>query len=73
MLILMALVGAMSLARQGKLLGTNARVIPGAQVLTKERIDGRAVSDATPVEADSTAEAARVLGIDRRTVTHDGE
>src|ERR1044071_111119 len=62
-LLLMAIVGAMTLARRATTVSPNAVVIPGSQVLTKSTIDPRAVGDATPVRAHSTAEVERVLGI----------
>ncbi len=61
-LLLMAIVGAMSLARRTSALSPTARVIPGAQVLPRDVVDPRAVGDATPVETDTTEEAARLLG-----------
>lgn len=63
-LLLMAIVGAMTLARRATALPEDALVVPGAQVLTKSTIDPRAVGDATPVISDTTAEAARVMGED---------
>jgi NADH-quinone oxidoreductase subunit J len=63
-LLLMAIVGAMTLARRANILPANALVIPGAQVLTKATIDPLAVGDATPVITHSTEEAARLLGED---------
>lgn len=63
-LLLMAIVGAMSLARRGNLLSPNARVIPGSQSLPMDVVDPRRVGDATEVETDTTAEAARLLGYD---------
>jgi NADH-quinone oxidoreductase subunit J len=63
-LLLMAIVGAMTLARRANIISPDARVIPGSQVLTKSIVDPRAIGDATPVIAHSTAEAARVLGED---------
>ena len=63
-LLLMAIVGAMSLARRPAPLQPGARVIPGVQVLPLDVIDPRVVGDATPVEADTTEEAARLLGFD---------
>lgn len=62
-LLLMAIVGAMSLARRSAL-PPEARVIPGTQVLPMDVVDPRAVGDATEVETDTTAEAARLLGFD---------
>jgi NADH-quinone oxidoreductase subunit J len=61
-LLLMAIVGAMSLARRGNMLPQGARVIPGAQVLPMDVVDPRRVGDATAVETDTTDEAARLLG-----------
>lgn len=62
-LLLMAIVGAMTLARRGGLLPPGARVIPGAQLLSLSLIDP-AVSpeDTRAIETDSTEEAARLLG-----------
>jgi NADH-quinone oxidoreductase subunit J len=60
-LLLMAIVGAMTLARRANI-PPGARVVPGSQVLTKSTVDPTAVGDATPVIANSTAEAARLLG-----------
>jgi NADH-quinone oxidoreductase subunit J len=66
-LLLMAIVGAMTLTRRGGLLPANARVIPGAQQFPISMIDPRAEpDDLTPVETDSTEEAARLLGVDQR-------
>jgi hypothetical protein len=63
----MAIVGAMTLARRGGLLPANARVIPGAQLFPRSMIDSTAApDDLTPVETDSTDEAARLLGVDHR-------
>ena len=63
-LLLMAIVGAMTLARRGGLLAPNARVVPGAQVLPISMVDPNAEpDDLRPVEADSSDEVARTLGI----------
>ena len=63
-LLLMAIVGAMTLARRGGMLSPNARVIPGTQVFPVSMVDPNAEpDDLRPVEADSTDEAARLLGI----------
>jgi NADH-quinone oxidoreductase subunit J len=64
LLLLMAIVGAMTLARRASFLSPNVRVVPGAQVLTRQTVDPDAVGDATPVETDSTAEAEQLLGMD---------
>jgi NADH-quinone oxidoreductase subunit J len=63
-LLLMAIVGAMTLARRGGLLPSNSRVVPGAQQLPLSLVDPRAEpDDLRPVETDTTEEAARLLGI----------
>lgn len=62
-LLLMAIVGAMTLARRAQILPTGARVIPGAQVLTTQTLDPRKIGDATEVVSHTTTEAARVLGL----------
>jgi NADH-quinone oxidoreductase subunit J len=72
-LLLMAIVGAMTLARRAAMVGPNTRVVPGMMVLTRERLNPQDVSNATPVEAATTTEAARVLGIDARRTSKDGD
>lgn len=72
-LLLMAIVGAMSLARRTGNLPPAARLIPGTLVLPKEVIDPLAVGDATPVEADTTEEAAHLLGFDNVTRMRDDD
>ena len=63
-LILMAIVGAMTLARRGGLLSPNARVVPGSQQLPLSIVDPKAApDDLRVVETDTTDEAARLLGI----------
>jgi NADH-quinone oxidoreductase subunit J len=64
-LLLMAIVGAMTLARRGGLLPPNAAVVPGDQVFSKEMLDRSAVGDTTPVFTHTTEEAARLLGVKR--------
>ena len=64
-LLLMAIVGAMTLARRGGMLSPSARVVPGAQQLPLTMVDPRAEpDDMTAVKTDTTDEAARLLGID---------
>jgi hypothetical protein len=60
-LLLMAIVGAMTLARRGALLPEGARVVPGAQVLPRHLVEPDALGDATPVITHTTEEAARLL------------
>jgi NADH-quinone oxidoreductase subunit J len=63
-LLLMAIVGAMTLARRTKELAPNARVIPGAQLLAVNIVDSsKALDDSTAIETDTVEEAARLLGI----------
>jgi NADH-quinone oxidoreductase subunit J len=63
-LLLMAIVGAMSLARRTTVLSATARVVPGAQVLAMDIVNPRAVGDRTAVETETTDEAAHLLGVD---------
>jgi NADH-quinone oxidoreductase subunit J len=64
-LILMAIVGAMTLARRGGLLSATARIVPGAAHLPLSLIDPAVGHESTEgVEAETTAEAERLLGID---------
>jgi NADH-quinone oxidoreductase subunit J len=63
-LLLMAIVGAMSLARRSGLLSAGARVVPGSQVLAMDIVNPRAVGDLRPVETSTTDEAAHLLGVD---------
>ena len=62
-LLLMAIVGAMTLARRATL-PPDALAVPGSQVLTKSIVDPDAVGDATPVVARTTAEAEKLLESD---------
>ena len=63
-LLLMAIVGAMTLARRANILSPDALVIPGSTVLTKQTVSPQSIGDATPVIAHSTGEVERALGID---------
>jgi len=63
-LLLMAIVGAMSLARRTDVLSPTARIVPGAQVLAMDLVNPNAVGDQTAVETETTAEAAHLLGVD---------
>jgi len=68
-LLLMAIVGAMSLARRGGLVPPGAGIVPGDQVFSKELLDRRDIGDLSAVATHSTAEAARLLGVTRETET----
>ena len=62
-LLLMAIVGAMTLARTGGLLSPRAAVVPGDQVFSSEMLNRRNVADLTPVITHSTDEAKELLGV----------
>jgi NADH-quinone oxidoreductase subunit J len=62
-LLLMAIVGAMTLARRVGLRPTDL-VIPGSQRLTRQTIEPQAIGDATEIVSATTAEAERVLGLE---------
>jgi NADH-quinone oxidoreductase subunit J len=63
LLLLMAIVGAMSLARRSATLSPTARIVPGTQVLPKYMVDPKAKGDMTAVESDKTEEVEKILGI----------
>lgn len=64
-LLLMAIVGAMTLARTGGLLSPRAVVVPGQQVLAKEMLDRQKyAADLRPVAARSTEEVEELLGVE---------
>lgn len=63
-LLLMAIVGAMTLARRTLTLSPTSRVVPGAQVLAMDIVKPGTAEDLRPVETDTSAEAARLLGVD---------
>ncbi len=62
-LLLMAVVGAMTLARRGGLIGANAGIVPGYQSFAKDTLNPLATPDLTQVEARSSQEAERLLGV----------
>ena len=64
-LLLMAIVGAMTLARRGGLLPADARVVPGEQALPLSLVEPAAgrLDDPVIVETHGTREAARLLGV----------
>lgn len=64
-LLLMAIVGAMTLARRGGLLPPDAAVVPGDQVFSRELLDRSKIGDMTPVVTHTTEEARRLLGVER--------
>lgn len=62
LLLLMAIVGAMSLARRSATITPTTRIIPGTQVLPKYMIDAEAKGDMTAVEAGTVEEVEKILG-----------
>jgi len=71
-LLLMAIVGAMTLARRGGLVPADAGIVPGDQVFSKELLDRRDIGDLSAVATHSTQEAARLLGVEEHHA-HDDE
>ena len=65
-LLLMAIVGSMSLARRRDTLSPTARVVPGNQVLSMSLVNPTSRDDTTAVETSSTAEAAKLMGVELR-------
>jgi NADH-quinone oxidoreductase subunit J len=63
-LLLMAIVGAMSLARRTTILSATARVVPGAQVLAMDIVSPQGVEDLRPVETETSDAAAQLLGVE---------
>jgi len=63
-LLLMAIVGAMTLASRAGLLPREAVVVPGYQVLAREVLDPRTTPDLTPIVARSTGEVEEALGVE---------
>jgi NADH-quinone oxidoreductase subunit J len=65
-LLLMAIVGALTLARRVGILSPNARVIPGAQHIPLSIVNPDVGHESTSaIETDTTDEAARLLGYER--------
>jgi NADH-quinone oxidoreductase subunit J len=62
-LLLMAVVGAMTLARRGGLLGANVGVVPGYQSFSRETLNPMATPDLTQVRAQTSQEAERLMGV----------
>jgi NADH-quinone oxidoreductase subunit J len=63
-LLLMAIVGAITLARRGGLLRPDVVVVPGAQVLARDVLDPFASPESPPLVAHTTKEVERQLGIE---------
>src|SRR6267143_3265416 len=63
-LLLMAIVGAITLARRGGLLRPDVVVVPGYQVLARDVLEPRASPEASPIVAHTTEEVERELGLE---------
>jgi NADH-quinone oxidoreductase subunit J len=63
-LLLMAIVGAMTLARRTLILSPTSRVVPGSQVLAMDIVNPGSREDLRPVETDTSTEAAQLLEVD---------
>jgi NADH-quinone oxidoreductase subunit J len=63
-LLLMAIVGAITLARRGGMLPRDAVVVPGFQILTRDVLDPLAPAEEEPIVANTTAEVEKQLGIE---------
>ena len=72
-LLLMAIVGAMALARRTTVLSATARVVPGTQVLAMDIVNPGGVEDLRMVETETTEEAAHLLGVDFQSDRSDQE
>jgi NADH-quinone oxidoreductase subunit J len=70
-LLLMAVVGAMTLARRGGLIGANVGVVPGYQSFAREVLNPMATPDLTQVEARTSKEAEELLGVSDVRHRHD--
>jgi len=65
-LLLMAIVGAMTLTRRSPSLSPTARLVPGAQILAMDLLTPASSENLTAVETDTTTEAALLLGVKQR-------
>jgi NADH-quinone oxidoreductase subunit J len=63
-LLLMAIVGAITLARRGGLLRPDVLVVPGAQVLARDVLDPFAPPEAPPIVAHTTEEVDKQMGLE---------
>jgi NADH-quinone oxidoreductase subunit J len=63
-LLLMAIVGAITLARRGGMLPRDVVVVPGFQVLAREVLDPLAPPEAPPIVTHTTAEVEKELRLE---------
>jgi NADH-quinone oxidoreductase subunit J len=62
-LLLMAVVGAITLARRGGILPAGVMVVPGYQSFAREVLDPSTTPDLTQVVAGNTGEAEQLMGV----------
>ena len=72
-LLLMAIVGAITLARRGGFLPPDVVVVPGYQVLARDVLDPLAPPQEPPIVAQTTEEVERQLGLEGAPHLHDEE
>ena len=65
-LLLMAVVGAITLARRGGLIRANVAVVPGQASYARETLNPMAYPDLTEVRADNSREAEALLGVNTK-------
>ena len=62
-LLLMAVVGAMTLARRGGLIGVNVGVVPGQASFARDTLNPLTTPDLTQLEARTSQETEQLLGV----------
>ena len=72
-LLLMAVVGAITLARRGGLIAAKVAVVPGHASYARETLNPMEYPDLTEVNADNSREAAALLGVAEPTPRRDHE
>ncbi|HZE72254.1 MAG TPA: NADH-quinone oxidoreductase subunit J [Pyrinomonadaceae bacterium] len=72
-LLLMAIVGAMTLTRRSASLSPTARIVPGTQILAMDILTPGSSENLTAVETDTTTEAALLLGVKPRQAPEEDE
>jgi NADH-quinone oxidoreductase subunit J len=72
-LLLMAIVGAMTLTRRSAILSPTARIVPGAQILAMDILTPGSSENLTAFETDTTTEAALLLGVKPRHAPEEDE
>lgn len=72
-LLLMAVVGAMTLARRGGLIAPNVGVVPGHASFARDTLSPMATPDLSEIAAHNSREAEALLGVAATPHTHDEE